>query len=106
MRTPSQSRARLYPKILIAILTALSVAAPAVTYNVQAAVAVPVPGTLGTWIAVSDGFEVVGDRHLLLSAYFSKVSGVDLSVAPGTVRALGEAVCDPASAWWCLEEIE
>ena len=106
MRTPSRHRARLFPKILIAVMTALFVAAPAVIHNVQAAVAAPVPGPLGTWITISDGPEIAGNRNLLLSAYFSKVCGVDLSVAPGTVRALGEAVCDPASAWWCLEGIE
>ncbi len=106
MLTRSRSGYPIAPKIFVAALTALFMAMLAVAYNVQAAVISPSGDATGTWITVSDDHHAAGSSHLLLATYVTNMDRVDLSVPEDTVRKLGEEVCNPAAAWWCLEGIE
>lgn len=106
MHSGSETKSRPLSKILLAVLTAIFVTAPAVAYNVQAAIAKPSPETQGTLVAGPDDLSGAGERGVWLAMYFPKGNEVDVFGAPSQINELGNLVCDPASGWWCREGTE
>ncbi len=106
MRSRSETKSRSLPTIFLAMLTAVFVAAPAVAYNVQAAIAEPSAETLGTLVAGPDDLSGAGERGVWLAMYFPKGNEVDVFGVSSQIKELGNLVCDPASEWWCREGTE
>lgn len=105
MRAGFVTKPRGASKFLLAALTALFVAAPAVAYNVQAAIDEPgleiTAESADMWLAPASDLSAAAESDLWLLVYFPNLSEVDIFGAPEQFLDLNGEVCDPDSGWWC-----
>lgn len=110
MRAGVVTKSHILPKFMLAVFTAIFVAAPAVAYNVQASIAEPEfeisAQSSEMWIAPSDDISGAVESDLWLLVYFPNLSDVDIFGASDQFIDLNGEACDPGSGWWCREGTE